>query len=44
MESARELEYHLLSAQSLGFLNEPSYEQLAHEVTTVKRMLAAFIH
>ena len=43
MGSASELEYHLLLAHDLELLNNPVYEQLAGDVTDVKRMLAAFI-
>ena len=43
MGSASELEYHLLLARDLGFLNSSDYEQLAREVTEVKRMLTSFI-
>jgi four helix bundle protein len=44
MGSASELEYHFLLAHDLGLLDSPDYEQLAREVTEVKRMLTAFIH
>lgn len=43
MGSASELEYHLLLAHDLGLLNGSTYEQLAGEVTEVKRMLTSFI-
>ena len=43
MGSASELEYHLLLAKDLGFLNESIYAQLHDNVTEVKRMLATFI-
>jgi len=43
MGSASELEYHLLLACDLNFLNRPGYESLASDVTEVKRMLASFI-
>ncbi len=43
MGSASELEYHLLLAHDLELLTNPAYEQLATEVTEVKRMLASFI-
>ena len=43
MGSASELEYHLLLARDLGFLDESRYESLASEVTQVKRMLTSFI-
>jgi len=43
MGSASELEYHLLLARDLSFLKSSAYEQLAREVTEVKRMLTSFI-
>ncbi len=43
MGSASELEYHLLLARDLEFLDKSDYEWLASEVTNVKRMLATFI-
>jgi four helix bundle protein len=43
MGSASELEYHLLLAHDLGFLNHPDYEPLAAQVIEVKRMLTSFI-
>lgn len=43
MGSASELEYHLLLARDLNFLNTSDYHQLASEVTEVKRMLTSFI-
>ncbi len=41
--SASELEYHILLANELGFLEVRQYERLAGEVTEVKRMLASSI-
>jgi len=41
--SASKLEYHLVLARDLGFLNSSSHEQLAREVTEVKRMLTSFM-
>jgi four helix bundle protein len=41
--SASELEYHLLLANDLGFLEGSSYERLTRETTEIKRMLTAFI-
>lgn len=41
MSAANDLQYHLLAAQSRGLLNGPSYQQLAHELTAVKRMLTS---
>ncbi|MFQ5520928.1 MAG: four helix bundle protein [Candidatus Methylomirabilia bacterium] len=43
MGSASELEYHLLLACDLKFLDNADYKHLASEVTEVKRMLTAFI-
>ena len=43
MGSASEVEYYFLLARDLGLLNSPDYEQLAREVTEVKRMLTSFI-
>ncbi len=43
MGSASELEYHLLLARDLNFLDASAYEQLANDVTEVKRMLTSFI-
>jgi four helix bundle protein len=43
MDSASELEYHLLLARDLDLLNGSDYEWLACEATEVKRMLTSFI-
>ena len=43
MGSASELEYHLLLACDLKFLNQTEYDRLVSDVTEVKRMLASFI-
>jgi four helix bundle protein len=43
MGSASELEYHLLLAHDLSFLNTKDYEHLGTLVIEVKRMLAALI-
>ena len=43
MGSASELEYHLLLAHDLHFLNGPDYERLTTQVTELKRMLTVFI-
>jgi four helix bundle protein len=43
MGSASELEYHLLLARDIGYLDEDKYNQSTNEVIEVKRMLAAFI-
>jgi len=41
--SATELEYYLLLARDLEYLSKLAYEDLAAEVTDVKRMLTGFI-
>jgi len=41
MGSASELEYHLLLARDLNLLNSSDYNQLAREVTEMKRMLTS---
>jgi four helix bundle protein len=41
--SASELEYHLLLAHDLGFLNDVNYEQLSKKTTELKQMLTSFI-
>ncbi|MBW4580518.1 MAG: four helix bundle protein [Tildeniella nuda ZEHNDER 1965/U140] len=43
MGSASELEYHLLLACDLGFLDHLKHQALISEVTEVKRMLTALI-
>lgn len=43
MGSASELEYHLLLACDLGFLQRSEYDRLAGDVVEIKRMLASFI-
>ena len=43
MGSASELEYHLLLARDLGYLEAASYQPLNDQVIEVKRMLASFI-
>jgi four helix bundle protein len=43
MGSASELEYHLLLAHDLAFLNNGDYERFASEVVEVKRMLTSLI-
>ena len=43
MGSASELEYHLLLARDLHFLNGSNYEALSDGVVEVKRMLTSFI-
>lgn len=44
MGSASELEYHLLLAHDLGYLNSSLYQELHEGVIEVKRMLAPFIN
>lgn len=41
--SASELQYHLLLARDLGYLDEQSYAVLEQQTTEVERMLAGFI-
>ena len=41
--SASELEYHILLARDLTFLDEKSYDNLNNRVTEVKRMLTSLI-
>jgi four helix bundle protein len=43
MGSTTELDYHLILARDLGYLQLAHYERLATEVDGVSRMLAAFI-
>jgi four helix bundle protein len=43
MGSASELEYHLLLAHDLGYLEETSYQELNTATIEVKKMLAPFI-
>jgi four helix bundle protein len=41
--SASELEYHLLLAHDLGYIDQVSYTRLEQNATEVKRMLTGFI-
>lgn len=43
MGSASELEYYLLLAGDLGFLNASDCERLSKEVTEIKQMLSSLI-
>ena len=43
MGSASELEYHILLARDLRYLNSLDYERIIGEVSEVKRMLTSFI-
>ena len=43
MGSASELEYQLLLAHDLNYLNQDTYTNLHEKVTEVKRMIAGFI-
>lgn len=43
MGSASELEYHLLLANNLGFLQDKDHKYLDKITTEVKRMLSSFI-
>ena len=41
--SAGELEYHMLLAHDLGFLNADDYQRLSSETIEVKRMLTSLL-
>lgn len=41
--SAAELDYHLLLAHDLKFLDEPHYQSLSASLTEIRRMLTTFI-
>ncbi len=43
MGSASELEYHLLLARDLNFIQPSEYESLVENLVEVKRMLTSFI-
>jgi four helix bundle protein len=43
MGSANEVEYLLLLARDLGYIDQETYADLHEKVTEVKRMLAGFI-
>ena len=43
MGSASEVEYHLLLAKDLDYLDAPGYTKLERSTLEVKRMLASFI-
>ena len=43
MGSASELEYHLLLAKDLKYLNEDDYTKLNNEIEEIKRMLTSLI-
>jgi four helix bundle protein len=43
MGSASELDYHLLLAHDLKFLDDAEYSKLANQVVEVKHMLASFV-
>jgi len=43
MGSASELEYHLLLARDLGYIDSGVHEAMEKEVTGIKRMLASLI-
>jgi four helix bundle protein len=44
MGSASEVQYDLLLAYDLSFLNSPEFQQLDNDVVEIKKMLSAFIH
>ncbi len=41
--SASELDYHLLLAHDLKFINDSDYTTLANDLTEIRKMLTAFI-
>jgi four helix bundle protein len=43
MGFASELEYHLLLAHDLGYINNMIYDELNKELIEVKKMLSSFI-
>ena len=43
MGSASELDYHLLLARDLGYLDARKHRRLSHQTREVKRMLSTFI-
>ncbi|MDX1996001.1 MAG: four helix bundle protein [bacterium] len=43
MASASELEYQLLLAHDLGFIEQTTYTQLNNDLTEVRKMLNAFL-
>jgi four helix bundle protein len=43
MRSASELEYHLLLAHDLDYLENPEYERLVTQAVEIKRMLSSLI-
>ena len=43
MGSARELDYHLLLAHDLQFVDEKKYQELAQTLERIQRMLNALI-
>ena len=43
MGSASELEYHLLLARDLDYLNSQQYQDLSQRTQQIKRMLSTFI-
>jgi four helix bundle protein len=43
MGSASELEYHLLLARDLGYLDSQQYQDLSQRTQQIKRMLSTFI-
>jgi len=43
MGSASELEYHILLARDLGFMDESTFVKISNETTSIKKMLTSFI-
>jgi four helix bundle protein len=42
--SANEVEYHLLLARDLGYLEAGHYQRLVRELRQIKNMIARFVH
>lgn len=43
MGSASELEYQLILAHHLNFIDQPTFDRLTQNITEIKKMLASFI-
>jgi len=43
MGSASELDYHLLLAHDFGYLQSDEHKGLSHELTRIRKMLAALL-
>jgi four helix bundle protein len=44
MGSASELEYHLMLARDLGYLNKERHELIQSQLTLIRKMLANLLH